>query len=67
LRKALVIKLSLGKDKGDLYQIAKAEGKKLFHGSKVKVVWDHETNEKDEYVVVVQDSEGVSESELKEK
>lgn len=61
MRKALVVSLPLGKDLGDLIQIARAEGKRLFKGNNVKVV-DADRRSQNEWVVVVQDSEVVSET-----
>ena len=61
VRKALIISLPVGRDLGDLVQIARAEGKKLFKGNSVKVV-DADRRSQTEWLVVVQDSEVVSES-----
>ena len=66
MKKSLVIMLPPGKDLGDLVQIARSEGKKVMCGRRVKVV-DADRRSENEWLVVVQDSEGVSESKLKEK
>jgi hypothetical protein len=54
VRKSLLIVLPVGKDLGDLVQIARAEGKKLLRGCCVKVV-DADRRSETEWVVVVQD------------
>ena len=59
-RKALIIRLPLNRDLGDLIQIARAEGKKLLCGHNVTVV-DVDRRSQTEWLVVVQDSEVVSE------
>ena len=61
MRKSLLVVLPLGKDLGDLVQIARAEGKKLLRCCSVKVV-DADRRSECEWVVVVQGSEVVSES-----
>lgn len=44
-------------DMGDVVQIARAEGKKLFHGEKVRVVDAFHTSRPEEWVAVVESSE----------
>jgi len=64
LRRALVISLRPGRDLADLVQIAKSEGKKLFRGLPVRVEEVFQSSRAGDWVVVVQASEGVSESKL---
>ncbi len=62
-RKALLVRSKPGMDVGDVVQIGRNEGKKLFHGRNVKVV-DLFRSSKTEFVVVVQAPEGVSEAKV---
>ena len=64
-KKALLICLPPNRDLGDLIQIARAEGKKIFHGHTVSVV-DADRRSPNEWLVVVQDSEVVSGSKMNE-
>jgi len=64
-KKALVIRLPPEGDLGDLVQIARAIGKKLFRGCSVRVVEAYPTRVVDEWAVVVQASEVVSGPEVK--
>jgi hypothetical protein len=54
LKKAIVVRLPPEGDMGDLVQIARAEGSKLFHGEKVKVVEAYRTSQNSEWIAVVQ-------------
>ena len=67
MKKAIVVRLPPEGDMGDLVQIARAEGQKLFHGNKVKVVEAIRTGKNDEWVAVIQSTEDMSESRLKPK
>jgi hypothetical protein len=64
VKKAIVVRLPPEGDIGDLVQIARAEGKRLFHGKRVKVVEAFRTGKNGEWVAVVQNWEIVSESRI---
>jgi 5-formyltetrahydrofolate cyclo-ligase len=57
LRKALVISLKPGMDMSDVVQIAKSEGKRLFHGHTVCVDEILQSKHGDQVIVVVQSLE----------
>jgi hypothetical protein len=65
VKKAILVRLPPEGDMGDLVQIARAEGKKLFHGSTVRVVETFRTGKPDEWVAVIQNSDPGSEERIR--